>query len=312
MKTNSPNTVSRIILNVSKYALLCIIIACGSEGGQTNEDEGFDSLMEEETVAPENKLDEAFLTEIIQRIPSPVELVALLKASGAEYSEAMLNPTENTEKYTTSSKQALNLGIYGADLGYINMYEKTISSLSYLNAVKQMADLIKVGQFFDFNTLKRLSSNTENVDSLLYITTSNFNKMDAYLREQGRSDLSILSVAGAWLEGIYIASQIAKKTNNEEIIERIGEHKMALNDITLILSQYAHDENIAKTAEDFKRIQAAFADVQVNITEAEPEMQEVEGKLVIIDKSSSEIIISKETLANIIIVVNEVRNSCIN
>ena len=181
-------------------AAICLLFATSCGSGDTGENTMNDLL--EEDSASATKISEEVLTELIQRIPSPVEIVALIKASGAEYSEAILNPTSNSEKYTTSYQQAFNLGVYGADLGYINMYEKTISSLSYLNAVKEMADLIKVGQFFDFNTLKRLSSNKENIDSLLYITTSNFNRMDEYLREQKRSDLSILSgfsLAGGFL-----------------------------------------------------------------------------------------------------------------
>lgn len=284
-------------------------LSCGS-GDQSGEN--FDDMLEDESAEATAKISDDVLTEIIQRIPSPVEIVALIKASGAEYSEAMLNPTANTEKYTTSYQQAFNLGVYGADLGYINMYEKTISSLSYLNAVKQMADLIKVGQFFDFNTLKRLSSNNENIDSLLYITTSNFNRMDEYLREQKRSDLSILSVAGAWLEGLYISCQVAKVSGNKELIERIGEQKIAMNDIALLLEQYSGDENMSKIAADFNRVKISYDAVVIETTQGEPEMKEVEGKLIIVDNSTSKVNITPQTLENIIEVVTDVRNKCIN
>jgi len=292
-------------------ALILFAFACGS-GGDQSEEENFDKIMDEESVESENKISDAVLTEIIQRIPSPVEIVSLIKASGAEFNEGMLNPTDNVEKYTTSYQQAFNLGVYGANLGYINIYEKTISSLSYLNAVKEMADNIKVGQFFDFTTLKRLSSNKENMDSLLYITTSNFNRMDEYLREQGRSNLSVLSVAGAWLEGLYITCQVAKSSGNEELIERIGEQKIAMEDIALLLGQYSNDENMSKIAADFNRIRIAFDAVSIEIVEAEPEMQDVDGRLIIVDKSSSTVTISDETLENIIEVVTDVRNKCIN
>lgn len=298
-------------LRISLLAVLFSAYSCGN-GGNADSGDNFDDLMEEESADASSKISQEVLTEIIQRIPSPVEIVALIKASGAEYSEAMLNPTVNAEKYTTNYQQAFNLGVYGADLGYINIYEKTISSLSYLNAVKSMADLIKVGQFFDFNTLKRLSSNKENMDSLLYITTSNFNRMDEYLREQGRSDLSILSVAGAWIEGLYITCQVAKTTGNEELIERIGEQKLAMADIALLLDQYKNDENMANIAADFNRIKIAYNAVIIETTQGEPEMKEVEGRLVIVDNSSSKVSISKETLDNIIEVVMDVRNKCIN
>jgi hypothetical protein len=312
MKKTASESTWRRILHFSKYSVLAVLIACGSGSGEAESD-GLEDLMDEEAeVAPSAKMSDEVLAEIIRGIPAPVELVALIKASGAEYSEAMLNPADNTEKYTTSYQQALNLGIYGADLGYINMYEKTISSLSYLNAVKEMADNIKVGQFFDFATLKRLSSNKQNIDSLLFITTSNFNRMDEYLREQGRSDLSVLSVAGAWLEGIYISCQVAKATGNSEVVERIGEQKIALADICLMLNQYQNDENMVKIAGDYDRIKTVFEDVTMESTESEPQMKEVDGKLVVVDNSTSEVVISGQTLDSIIEVVTEVRNNCIN
>ena len=313
MKNSASESKWRRLLYFSKFAVLAFLLACGS-GGEEAESDGLEGLMDEEVeeAAPATRMSDEVLAEIIRGIPAPVELVALIRASGAEYSEAMLNPTDNTEKYTTSYQQGLNLGIYGADLGYINMYEKTISSLSYLSAVKEMADNIKVGQFFDFNTLKRLSSNKENIDSLLFITTSNFNRMDEYLREQGRADLSILSVAGAWLEGIYISCQVAKSTGNQEVVERIGEQKIALADICLMLGQYPNDENMSKISADFDRIKVVFEGVTMQSTESQPEMKEVDGKLVVVDNSTSEIELNNKTLEDIIKVVSDVRNNCIN
>lgn len=301
--------------NVKNIFILMALVGIGWSCGDSTapaDNESIDSVLEETKEEEQAKMSDELLTEMIQRIPSPVEIVALIKSSGAEYSEAYLNPAANAEKYTTSYQQAFNLGVYGADLGYINMYEKNISILSYLNAVKTMADQIKVGQFFDFNTLKRLSSNKENIDSLLFITTSNFNQMDAYLREQGRSDLSILSVAGAWLEGIYISCQVAKQTKNESLVERIGEQKIALKDIVLLLSQYKDEPAIEKVHADFTEIMTIFEDVKITQVDAAPETKEVDGKLVIVDNSSSEIEISNETLEAIMEIVTKVRNNSIN
>jgi hypothetical protein len=136
--------------------------------------------------------------------------------------------------------------------------------------------------------------------------------MDEYLREQGRADLSILSVAGAWLEGIYISTQVAKASKNQEIVERIGEQKLALEDISLLLTQYENDQNMGKIAAEFNRIKDAFGSVEMNSTQAEPQMKEVDGKLVVVDNSTSSITISKDALENIIKVVTEVRNKFIN
>src|ERR1017187_3349586 len=103
-----------------------------------------DSSKEQNPVAPPAKdsvsnlkssLSDDELNNIIESIPSPIEFSSLIQNSGAKYKEALLNNTENEKKYNSQYSKALNLGIYGADLGYVNMYEKTYSAIDYLNTV---------------------------------------------------------------------------------------------------------------------------------------------------------------------------------
>src|SRR5690606_37115825 len=58
------------------------------------------------------------LQKIFFSIPSPVEMAALIKEKGYRFDLSMLNKTENVDRYTGETRQAVNLGIYGADLSY--------------------------------------------------------------------------------------------------------------------------------------------------------------------------------------------------
>ena len=126
--------------------------------------------------------------DVISSLPSPLEISSMIKESGADFSSSMLNPVNNTSKYTTYHMKAINLGVFGADLGYINIYNQNKSALEYIRSVKNLADELRVGQFFDFTTLARLAKNAENIDSLLYLTTSGFEKMDEFLKEKNRGN----------------------------------------------------------------------------------------------------------------------------
>lgn len=53
---------------------------------------------------------------------SPIELTKIFENVGAEYTQPVLNPTENASNYLSSSKAALNLGVYGVDLGYLQNF----------------------------------------------------------------------------------------------------------------------------------------------------------------------------------------------
>ena len=97
---------------------------------------------------------------ITDNISSPVEIAAMIKSMGAPFSKSYLAPTEYTANYSTNYAQAFALGVFSADLGYLNMYNKTGSVIDYLSTIKNLADDINVGQFFDFTTLKRLATNS--------------------------------------------------------------------------------------------------------------------------------------------------------
>src|SRR5690606_14199112 len=99
----------------------------------------------------------------------------------------------------SSFEKSLWLGILGADLGYTNVYGKTGTSMDLLASIKKLAEDLRVGQFFDFETIKRLSLNSSSLDSLLYLSIDSYDRMDKFLREDNRSHLSSLMIIGAWI-----------------------------------------------------------------------------------------------------------------
>lgn len=254
---------------------------------------------------------EETINGIIQSIPTPVEMASLLKSNGATYDAAILNTTDNASKYNTNYSKALNIGIYSADLGYINIYEKTFSAVNYLSTVKGLADDIKVGQFFDFETLKRFASNNNNYDSLLYVSTDNFNKMDAFLREQKRGELSVLMISGAWLEGLYIATQVNKQVKTKELKERIGYEKINLDNILVILNAYKQDKYFAGIVAEFDKMKAIYETIKITYEYKEPETKEVNGQLVIVNNSKSTVNITDEQVITITEALANIRGNMV-
>ena len=50
-------------------------------------------------------------------IPSPIQTAMLIEKSGADYSKGFLNDAKKVSTYATNYQKALNLGVYGADVG---------------------------------------------------------------------------------------------------------------------------------------------------------------------------------------------------
>ncbi len=250
------------------------------------------------------------MENLVQNISSPVEMAALIKSIGAPYSQKYLAPTK-IDNFNTNFSKAFNLGIFGADLGYMNMYNKTSSVIQYITAIKNLADGISVGQFFDFTTLKRLVTNNENIDSLMYISIHSFNVMDEYLRKNDRSNLSALMIAGVYLEGLYLTTQVAKEKPNKKLNESIGEQKTIFNELMLILKNYRKDPYFSSLIVDFEAIKKEFDAVKITIEVGEPRSIEKNGQLTIIQTSKSIVDISDDTLKNIIKKTELIRNKLI-
>jgi hypothetical protein len=258
------------------------------------------------------EISENVMQDIVQNISSPVEMAALVKGLNVNFSNKYLAPTENVNNLSTSFQQAFYLGIYAADLGYLNMYNKTNSVIDYITAIKTLADGIRVGQFFDFTTLKRLAQSNQNLDSLMYISVHSFNQMDKYLRTDNRSNLSTLMVTGVWIEGLYLATQVAKVDPRQELAERIGEQKIIMGDLMLVIGNYKSDPHFAKLIEDLSVLKDEFNDIVITIQKGEPESVEENGMLVIIQHDVSKVTITPEKLKSIIDKTEQIRNKLIS
>jgi hypothetical protein len=288
------------------FIILCLLLtACG--GNKTKKEKiDVNSLLNENQGSLEISAES--MNSIIESIPSPLEIAMVIKQSGIGFNETILNKQENARLYTTDQEKALSIGVYGGDLGYINIYEKAYMTVNYLTTIKGLADDINIGQFFDFSTIKRMASNSDKMDSLIYLSTINFNKMDVFLRSQKRSNLSILMVTGTWTEGLYIATQVAKENKNKELTDWVGYQKIIVDQLILGLSAYKNDEYFQKIVTDFKMLKTLYDKITISYDYHEPESVEVDGRLVIVDKSTSTVNISEAQVNEICELVAQIRS----
>jgi hypothetical protein len=291
--------------------ILALFTACGSDK-KSDEQAFLEGLDSAKTEGP--SISEGVIGDILQRIPSPLEISVLLKESGKKYNVSYLNPPDNTSKYNSNFKKALNLGVYGTDLGYTNIYEQNQDGVKYMASIKTLADGLNIGQFFDIETIGRLATNSKNLDSLLLITTQNFNSINHYLQSQNRSNLSVLFLTGGWVEALNILSEVAAANpTNKELQETIGEQKIILENIMLLLSFYKEsDQNMASLLTDMEELKKLYDKVNITYTYSESTFEIVDGVMVIKDNSSSTIQISQEDIANIKALISSIRNKIIS
>lgn len=289
--------------------LALFLTACGS--GKKPDEQAFLNSLDSAKSGP--TIDEEVINSILQQIPSPLEISVLLKESGTKYNASILNSADNLPKYNSNYKKALNLGVYGTDLGYTNIYEQNKDGIKYLSSIKSLADGLNIGQFFDIETIGHLAANSKNLDSLLLITTQNFNSINHYLQTQSRANLSVLLLIGGWVEAMQITCQVAAKdVKNKELQEKIGEQKIILEQIVLLLSFYKDDANMASLLKDMDELKLAFDKINITYTYKESTMEVVDGVAMIKDNSTTTINITEQDVEAIRSLTNSIRNKIIS
>jgi len=297
------------------YVLISLIVlmgfACRNQGNKNGD------LVIPETdtnqIAAADKLSFEAVEEISGNISSPVEIANLLQTIGVPFSPDYLASGLDVNKLQTSFSKAVGLGILGADLGYLNMYERTGSSIETLSSIRKLADAIRVGQFFDFEALKRLSLNKSNLDSLLFISIDSYSRIDRYLRESDRGQLSALMITGVWIEGQYLATQVMASHPDPVLRDRIGEQKIILNDLLLLLDPWCgRDSEFKEICSDLQKIREAYSDIKISYRQGDPVTVEKNGGLIVTQTETSIVEMSDEQLSNIIQVTKTVRDKLIS
>lgn len=235
-----------------------LLMACGGDSATEDDQQTPDEIVKDELTI--KRADKAQM--VFQTVPSPYETAIIFEEAGAAYNPELTNPIENVDKYSTASKQALNLGVYGADLSYANIYDQTQESMFYMNCSKKMADALEISAAFSPETIERIEENMNNRDSMMNIVNDSYWICDAYLKENGQDNLSALIIAGGWIEGLYLGSKsINRETPNENLMQRIADQKYSLNNMIELLASY-DDAEVKQIKAELERLKTVFDKIE--------------------------------------------------
>jgi len=176
-------------------------------------------------------------------VPSPVLLSKLTNELGIPFEANLLSDYQNADRYITTFKKAINLGIYSANLAYINIYNQVSISDKYFQVVKKLADDLNSLSHIPDSNIKILEENSENKDTLVYLVSTLFRDIDAYLLDNDQQQIGSIIIAGGWIESMFLLTQLYQKTHLDELLLKIGEQKAPLNNLLHILQPYYNQNN---------------------------------------------------------------------
>jgi hypothetical protein len=242
-------------------------------------------------------------------VPSPIQTAILIKDAGVDYDKSILNDNKKVNTFATDYLRALNLGIYGADLGYVSLYNKSSDAIGYLASVKQLADKIGVSAAFDATTIKRIENNISNKDSMLVLVGIAYRASDAYLKNNQRNEVSSLILTGGWIESMQFSLNAYGKKPSSQIKYRIAEQKQALSSILKLLKSHNMPDasGLVTQLEDLSKV---YEGISFKYNFVPPVTDSI--KQITYINSTTEVIVSEEQIKEIATKIEGIRSLIIN
>ena len=243
-------------------------------------------------------------------LPSPYQAATLIKKKNIPFDENIASPLGNYKNFSTAFKKALNLGIYGTDLSYLNIYDRTPESISYLSVIKNLSDQLGISSSFDQSFFASVEKNINNKDSILVLLSKTYRSTDSYLRANDRKNIGALILAGGWVESLYILTKIGKVTNDRELVNRIGEQKHPLDNLIEILTPYYYkSQEFSILIDGLIDLAYEFDGVIYTYSYKEPKI-DVDKKIIFIN-SESRVVMSEYHLETVSKKIEAIRNQII-
>jgi hypothetical protein len=207
-------TPKNIILSIL-VGFVTLIAGCNS--AKTNDDT---TNLPPVTTRNDTALSTQKVSMVISNIPFPTNILDTFHYVHATYQSNFANPANNVSLYSSGNAQAINLGIYGADLCYVISFEQFQQVGVYMKATKSLADKTGVPMAFTENIIERCQKNSNNKDSLTRIVYGSYGIIDKSLRDDKRMATEVLVLTGGWIEGLYLSTESMQTLTSE--IDRQG------------------------------------------------------------------------------------------
>ncbi|GAB4233452.1 MAG: hypothetical protein Tsb0034_06730 [Ekhidna sp.] len=292
-------------LKLTSLALTGAVIMASCGGGGGSQESSADASSEFDSAKEKVASDVA---KVLEDLPPPSEVPYLLMQAGADFDANVINDVspEKVSAYQSSeSKAALNLGVYATDIGYLTSYEKSEMALNYMGECQKLAAPVGVADAIDYGMIARFESNMENKDSLAAIVDEVMKKSGDRLSQLEELNSAALLLAGSWIEGIYISTQIVANYPDdlpeesrtlilEPLVKIVMDQKVSLNDLLKVMNDVPASEEISSMIAELEKVKAIY----------DGELAEVETKIA---ENTGDYVLVPSTLDNLAAEVGRIR-----
>ena len=211
--------------------------------------------------------------------------------------------------YASEHSQALNLGVYGTDLGYASMYDQKNISLNYLKTIETLSDALGLDAAFSTQFISEFERNSGDEDKMVRLMSQAFKNADNFLKNANRKAVSAKVLTGGWVESMHFACSLNERSQSEEIKRRIAQQKQSLDSIIELLIQYNNDNTNDDLLQQMKDLKTSFDKINLEYVYDVPSTEASQNKMTL--NHSYNIEFGQGVLAEITAKISSIRNSII-
>jgi hypothetical protein len=287
--------------------LFVFVISCKSKPA---EKDTFNPVFSTYKTDSTGKAAPAKKSEIYYGLLTPMEICSIFDRLGVPRNSSYLNPTSNSERYLSSSKAALNTGIYGVDFGFIKMLGVGQEMISYMLTIKEMSNKLGIPDKYLLEPLKRIQSDMSDPDTVMNLMKTAFKQMEDHLRVNGRESTAGLMMLGGWVESLYIATQVVYDPAKPDpmVVQKIAEQKYTLATLLSFMKNYYDDPVVVFYTKKLKFLKNDFDTFDIYFKKGD---LEIDSSKKVFRASGSQMTVTVETLNKIRDYIKELRTEIV-
>ena len=292
------------------FSSVLLLGACGESEDVTNDvntDTVTDTTVDSSDVESELQ---SFDPSLEYTVPTPSDLFLALQNIVSEAKFNFLNDPSKVSGYGDKKSRALNFGIYFADLSYASSFDYGPELFKYIKVVDDLSDELNIRSAMDEALKDRIQAHISagTVDSIVSISANTYYEAYEYLDKNERGGTLRMIVAGGWIEGLYLLTNMVETYDAADpIVEEIANQSLTVESIMGFLNAYAEsDPDVEEVMADLSDIEELFMGLEY--AEGSTESTVNDSGITVLDGGDRPVI-SEEQFNELKSMVDELRNS---
>lgn len=202
--------------------------------------------------------------DILYHMSLPAQMARIFEDKDLAFQPELPNPVNSMDSYDTPASMAANLGVYGADLGYLRAMGQDSATTSYMMTIYALSGKLNIPREIYSYLLINLDHYFNDPDEMAVQIDTIFSSVSVFLKDNDQEHLIALMMLGGWTESLYIASQsYIRSPDNFNLLERIAEQKYSLNYLINSLNHYQDDPVLLQYNLMLKNLKRSYDNIRI-------------------------------------------------